>query len=182
MGTRLYISRLGETIGGLYVSSILRFVDNEPLYSCKCLECGSTVPIAHRLFRQGNARCTSSIHGHVQTKPATSSSSQVGIRSDGWAEHYAEMLKPQEEPPPGPDPEIAARKAKQAAENQRRTAELRRQHHKYFNHCLSHNWPMDKAFTFAQWCSIDDDYRGQILERQASGYYEKDTQEGIKTC
>jgi hypothetical protein len=177
MGTRLYISRLGETIDNLYVKSILRFVDNEPLYSCECLECGSTVPIAHRLFRQGNARCTSSIHGHAQAKPATSSTGEVRSRDSGWNEYYAEKMKPEPVPPPVPDPEIEARKARQAAETQRKTAELRRQHLQYYDHVLTHNWPLDKAFTFKQWCSIDAFYRAQILERQASGYYEKDTQE-----
>jgi hypothetical protein len=96
----------------------------------------------------------------------------VGSRDDGWAEHYAEMLKPEEETPPAVDPEIAAKKARQTAENQRRTAELHQQHSCYYIHCLTHGWPLDKLFTFKQWCSIDDFFRAQILERQASGYYE----------
>jgi hypothetical protein len=82
-------------------------------------------------------------------------------------------LKPQEEPPqPVVDPEIAAQKAKKAADNQRRTEELRRQHQKYLNHCINHDWPLDKAIVFGDWCKVDDFFRAQILERQASGYYE----------
>ncbi len=171
---------LGEVINGLEVQTIIGY-DSAPVYSCRCTECGAKgVTVRHEQFTNGTSRCTSSLHGKVRVMPAASSTAEVRSRDGGWAEHYSEKLKPQEEPPSAVDPQIAARKAKQAAENQRRTSELRRQHHRYFNHCLSHGWPMDKAFTFAQWCSIDDFYRAQILERQASGYYEKNHQEETK--
>jgi hypothetical protein len=170
---KTYITKqLGEIIDGLEVQTIIGY-DNAPVYSCRCTDCGARgVTVRHEQFANGTSRCTSSLHGKVRVMPATSSSVEVRSRDDGWSEYYADKLKPQEEPPPVVDPEITAKKARQAAANQRRTAELRRQHHRYYNHCLTHGWPMEKAFSFSQWCSIDDHYRGQILERQSSGYYE----------
>jgi hypothetical protein len=45
-----------------------------------------------------------------------------------------------------------------------------------------HDWPLDKAIKFHDWIKVCDFYRAQILERQASGYYEKDHPEETKKC
>jgi hypothetical protein len=167
MTNRLYTSKLGETINGLYISSILRFVDNEPLYSCKCMECGSTVPIAHKLFRQGNARCTSSIHGRPDIKPAPSSTAEVHSRSDGWAEHYAEKLKRVEQPKQQPrlDPETEAWLKQKADAKQRRTDAIKAEYRKFYAHAFMNDWDMKKIMSLQDWFNLSDHHRAQVLER-----------------
>ena len=131
------------------------------------MECGSTVPIAHKLFRQGNARCTSSIHGRPDIKPAPSSTAEVRSRNDGWNEFYADKLQQPAEQPKQPhrDPETEAWLKNKNDVKQRRTEDIRAEYRKFYAYAFMHDWNMQKFVSLKEWFNLSDHHRAQVLER-----------------
>jgi hypothetical protein len=158
---------LGEVIDGLEVQAIIGY-DNAPVYSCRCLECGTKgITVRHQQFTNGTSRCTSSIHGRAEVKPSSSSSAEVRSRDDGWSEYYAAKLRQPAEQPKQPhrDPETEAWLKTKADAKQRRTEEIRAEYRRFYAYAFMHDWNMQKFVSLKQWFNLSDHHRAQVLER-----------------
>ena len=159
MRQRRYQNLIGQTIGQLEIYSIGRYENNEPIWLCRCLECGSTgVAIPHRLFRQGNARCPASICGQPETLPAPSSRLQVTSREYGSIPWVQPVTEEEQQPV---DPEVERRQAAKAAEQQR----LRTTYREYWLHQTKTKIKDSDIVPFERWRQLQPSTRQMVLDR-----------------
>jgi hypothetical protein len=82
--------------------------------------------------------------------------------------------------PPEPEPEttvdqyVHGLRAARDAENKRRIAVARDQWCGYIGHGVAHGWNLEKMLDIKDWLKLTEDYRQGILDKQASGFYEKE--------
>jgi hypothetical protein len=152
------LKEIGEVVQGFTIDTVIGYHGGEPVYSCTCGGCGvSGVSVKHSEFRRGTAKCNSVSHFAVMKE-------KLPVLS----------LPPEPELEPiTVDEYVLNLKAARDAENKRCIAVARDQWCSYIAHGASNAWHLDKMLDIKDWAKLPLEHREEILEKQRSGFYEK---------